>query len=41
METYIQGRVPNVSSSCIRCHNIATDTAQKNADFTYILSRAK
>ncbi len=41
METYIQGRVPNVSSSCIRCHNIATDTAQKNADFTYILSQAK
>ena len=26
---------------CARCHNIATDTACKNADFTYILSRAK
>lgn len=40
METYIQGRVPQSSSSCIRCHNIAVDKASKSSDFTYILERA-
>lgn len=41
LETYIQGKVPNVSSSCIGCHNNATTTNGKFSDFTYILERAK
>jgi hypothetical protein len=40
LETYIQGRVPNVSSSCIMCHNNATTTNSKFSDFTYLLERA-
>ncbi len=40
IETFLQGSVPPVSSSCIACHNRATTTAgAKPADFTYILSR--
>jgi hypothetical protein len=41
LETYIQGKVPNVSSSCIMCHNNATTTNSKFSDFTYLLERAK
>lgn len=41
METYIQGTVPQSSSSCIACHNNAVDTAGTPSDFTYILERAK
>jgi hypothetical protein len=41
LETYIQGQVPNVSSSCIICHNNATTTNAKFADFSYLLERAK
>lgn len=41
MESYIQGKVPNVSSSCIECHLNATTTAAKFSDFTYLLERAK
>lgn len=41
METYLQGKVPNVSSSCIMCHNNATTTTGKGGDFSYLLQRAK
>jgi len=40
-ETYIQGMVPNVSSSCIECHNNATMTTPVASDFTYVLQRAQ
>lgn len=40
METYVQGTVPQSSSSCIACHNNAVDTAGHPSDFTYILERA-
>lgn len=40
METYVQGTVPQSSSSCIKCHVIAVDTASKKSDFTYVLERA-
>lgn len=41
LETYVQGRVPNVSSSCTLCHNNATTTGAKFSDFTYLLERAR
>lgn len=41
MESFIQGRVPNVSSSCMECHANATAKHGKFADFTYLLIRAK
>ncbi len=50
METYIQGiiqdnkpvKVPNVSSSCLHCHNGATMKSNgKASDFTYLLERAQ
>ena len=41
VETYIQGKVPNTSSSCIMCHNNATTTSGKFADFSYLLQRAQ
>lgn len=41
LETYIQGTVPNVSSSCIECHNNAATTAGRPSDFTYVLQRAQ
>jgi len=41
VETYIQGKVPNVSSSCIMCHNNATTTTAAFADFSYLLERAQ
>jgi hypothetical protein len=50
LETYIQGivrddkveLVPNVSSSCMHCHNGATMISTgKASDFTFILERAK
>ena len=41
LETYIQGQVPNVSSSCIICHNNATTTNAKFSDFSYVLQSAK
>jgi hypothetical protein len=41
LETYIQGMVPNVSSSCIECHNNAATTSGKPSDFTYVLQRAQ
>jgi len=41
LETYIQGRVPQTSSSCIACHNNATQTSGTFSDFTYLLQRAE
>lgn len=41
LETYIQGQVPNVSSSCIGCHNNATTTTGVFSDFSYLLERAQ
>ena len=41
LETYIQGKVPNVSSSCMECHANATTTGAKFSDFTFLLERAK
>ncbi|GLQ99365.1 hypothetical protein [Dyella mobilis] len=41
LETYIQGHVKQTSSSCIACHNNATQTNGKFSDFTYLLQRAQ
>ncbi|KMM82922.1 hypothetical protein SAMN04490203_1834 [Pseudomonas taetrolens] len=46
LETYIQGTVPQASSSCIACHgNAATHVTESPrtsfADFTYLLERAQ
>ncbi|WP_339899960.1 hypothetical protein [uncultured Gilvimarinus sp.] len=41
LETYIQGRVKQTSSSCIQCHNNAAMTNGKKSDFTYLLERAQ
>ena len=41
METYVQGTTPLASSSCIECHNRATDTQGKPSDFTYVLQSAQ
>jgi hypothetical protein len=41
LETYTQGSVPQASSSCMACHNNATDTTGRAADFTFTLERAQ
>lgn len=41
LETYVQGTVPNVSSSCIQCHGNATMTNGVASDFTYLLQTAQ
>ncbi len=41
LETYIQGNVRQTSSSCIQCHNNATETNGLFSDFTYLLQRAE
>ncbi len=41
METYIQGKIPQSSSSCMQCHNNATDTTGRASNFTYVLERAQ
>jgi len=44
LETYIQGTVPQASSTCINCHLNATMTAaatENFSDFTYLLERAQ
>lgn len=41
LETYIQGKVPNVSSSCMECHANATTTDAVFSDFTFLLERAQ
>jgi hypothetical protein len=40
LETYIQGEVPQSSSSCMACHGNAADTTGRASDFTFILERA-
>ncbi|MES3021480.1 MAG: hypothetical protein V4857_07820 [Pseudomonadota bacterium] len=40
METYIQGKTPQSSSSCMACHGNAAGTSGRKSDFTYILERA-
>ena len=41
LETYIQGEIKQTSSSCMACHNNATDTNGQFSDFTYLLQRAQ
>lgn len=43
LETYIQGTVPQASSSCINCHLNATLAVGQSSfsDFTYLLERAQ
>ncbi len=41
LETYIQGSVPQSSSSCMACHGNAADTTGRASDFTFILERAQ
>lgn len=41
LESYIQGKTPNTSSSCIECHLNATTTSAGFSDFTYLLQRAQ
>jgi hypothetical protein len=41
METYIQGTIPQSSSSCMACHGNATDTTGRVSNFTYVLERAQ
>ena len=43
LETYIQGTVPQASSSCTHCHLNATMAEGQNnfSDFTYLLERAQ
>ncbi|MCU1256607.1 MAG: hypothetical protein JWM83_2906 [Candidatus Angelobacter sp.] len=41
LETYIQGTVPQSSSSCMACHGNATDTTGRPSNFTYVLERAQ
>jgi len=46
LETYIQGSVPQASSSCMECHNNATTKVTESprtsfADFTFLLERAQ
>lgn len=42
METYVQGTVPQSSSSCMACHGNATEAVSgKASNFTYVLERAQ
>ena len=41
METYVQGNVPQASSSCMACHNNATATNGKVSDFSFLLEKAQ
>lgn len=41
LETYIQGTVPQASSSCMNCHGNAAATTGRTSDFTFILERAQ
>lgn len=41
LETYVQGQVPNVSSSCIGCHANATTVQGRFSDFSYLLELAQ
>ena len=41
LETFIQGKTPGVSSSCIGCHGNAAMTNGAASDFTYVLQVAQ
>lgn len=41
LETYVQGEVPQASSSCMNCHGNAAATSGRTSDFTFILERAQ
>jgi hypothetical protein len=41
LESYIQGHVPNTSSSCMECHMNATTVDGRFSDFSYLLQQAK
>ncbi len=40
METYVQGNVPQASSSCMACHGNATSVTGKASDFSFVLEKA-
>jgi hypothetical protein len=40
METYVQGNVPQASSSCMACHGNATSMTGKPSDFSFVLEKA-
>jgi hypothetical protein len=40
METYVQGNVPQASSSCMACHGNAASTAGRESDFSFVLEKA-
>lgn len=40
METYVQGNVPQASSSCMSCHGNATTTSGRPSDFSFVLEKA-
>jgi hypothetical protein len=40
METYVQGNVPQASSSCMACHGNATGTGGRTSDFSFVLEKA-
>lgn len=41
METYVQGNVPQASSSCMACHGNATATNGQVSDFSFVLEKAQ
>jgi hypothetical protein len=40
METYVQGNVPQASSSCMACHGNATTMTGRESDFSFVLEKA-
>jgi hypothetical protein len=40
METYVQGNVPQASSTCMGCHGNATSMTGKPSDFSFVLEKA-
>jgi hypothetical protein len=40
METYVQGNVPQASSSCMSCHGNAASMSGKPSDFSFVLEKA-
>jgi hypothetical protein len=40
METYVQGNVPQASSTCMGCHGNATSMTGKQSDFSFVLEKA-
>jgi hypothetical protein len=41
METYVQGNVPQGSSTCMGCHGNATSMTGKSSDFSFVLEKAQ